>query len=64
MIVFGEAPCILFSRSRVGRRLARRRRLGRVEFVLTNGEQFVVEQCFELGLEDVDHGRRVTERMS
>jgi hypothetical protein len=37
-------------------------RQGGGEFVLTNGEQFVAAQRFELRPEDVDHRRRVTKR--
>ena len=35
--------------------------LGRGEFVLADGKQFVVAKGFELGLEDIDHRHRVTQ---
>jgi hypothetical protein len=43
--------------------VARKRRLrsGGGEFVLADGEQFVVAKGFELGLEDIDHRHRVTQ---
>ena len=31
------------------------------DFVLADGEQFVVAQGFELGLENIDHGHRMAE---
>ena len=36
-------------------------RLGRGEFVLADGKQFVVAKGFLLGLEDIDHRHRVTQ---
>ena len=36
-------------------------RLRAGEFVLADGEQFVVAKGFELGLEDIDHRHRVTQ---
>ncbi len=35
--------------------------LGGCEFVLADGEQLVVAQGFELGLENIDHGHRMAE---
>ena len=39
----------------------RGRRLSSGEFVLADGEQFVVAKGFELGLENIDHRHRMAE---